>query len=62
MPQSKAEKRLKALEKLEAEYKTELDTDEYAYLGYRATMLGGQIQNLRRKLNISLISPLENAN
>ncbi len=57
MPQSKTEKQLKALEKLEAEYKAELDRD--SYLSYRATMLGSQIRNLKRKLNIPLVSPFE---
>ena len=62
MPQNKTEKRLKVLEKLETEYQAEVDKDELAYLNYRATMLGSQIQNLKRKLNMSLISPFEESN
>ncbi len=44
MPQTKTKKQLKALKKLEAEYKAELATGEFP--SYRATMLYFQIQDL----------------
>ncbi len=56
MPQSKTEKQLKALEKLEAEYKEAKQVNAF---DYRSTMLLTQIQNLKHKLNISLVSPFE---